>query len=57
MRSTPNPLKAIFKLSKMDIVERSRYDLSFKFSLEVAPGDLHTEPRSLNNFDNYPKKI
>jgi transposase len=30
-------LKAIFELSDMDIVERSRYDMSFKYFLDMAP--------------------
>lgn len=33
------PLKAIFELSDIDIVERSRYDLSFKYFLRMAPED------------------
>ncbi|MDQ0058946.1 transposase [Paenibacillus harenae] len=30
-------LKAIFELSDVDVVERSRYDMSFKFFLQMAP--------------------
>ena len=30
-------LKAIFELSDVDIVERSKYDLSFKYFLGMAP--------------------
>ncbi|SDC72057.1 Transposase domain [Paenibacillus sp. UNCCL117] len=40
-------LKAIFELSDVDIVERSRYDLSFKFFLDMAPEDPVIEPSSL----------
>src|SRR5262245_20289397 len=39
-------LKAIFELSDVDIVERSRYDLSFKFFLDMAPEDPVIEPSS-----------
>ncbi|TDL93408.1 transposase, partial [Macrococcus brunensis] len=30
-------LKVIFDLSDVDVVERSRYDMSFKFFLDMAP--------------------
>lgn len=43
-------LKAIFELSDVDIVERSRYDLSFKFFLDMAPEDPVIEPSSLTKF-------
>lgn len=43
-------LKAIFELSDVDIVERSRYDLSFKFFLDMAPEDPIIEPSSLTKF-------
>ncbi|PZD93702.1 IS1182 family transposase [Paenibacillus sambharensis] len=43
-------LKAIFELSDVDIVERSRYDLSFKFFLDMAPEDPIIESSSLTKF-------
>ncbi|TVY08431.1 IS1182 family transposase [Paenibacillus cremeus] len=43
-------LKAIFELSDVDIVERSRYDLSFKFFLDMAPEDPVIESSSLTKF-------
>ena len=43
-------LKAIFELSDVDIVERSRYDLSFKFFLHMAPEDPVIDPSSLTKF-------
>ncbi|WP_336838737.1 transposase, partial [Sphingobacterium siyangense] len=30
-------LKAIYAVSDVDVVERSRYDMSFKYFLEMAP--------------------
>lgn len=43
-------LKAIFELSDVDIVERSRYDLSFKYFLGMAPEDSVIDPSSLTKF-------
>lgn len=43
-------LKAIFELSDVDIVERSKYDLSFKYFLGVAPEDMVIDPSSLTKF-------
>jgi IS5 family transposase len=43
-------LKAIFELSDMDIVERSKYDLSFKYFLGMAPEDSVIDPSSLTKF-------
>jgi hypothetical protein len=43
-------LKAIFELSDDDIVERSRYDMSFKYFLLMAPEDPVIEPSSLTKF-------
>lgn len=43
-------LKAIFELSDVDIVERSRYDLSFKYFLGMAPEDPVIDPSSLTKF-------
>ena len=43
-------LKAIFELSDIDIVERSRYDMSFKYFLEMAPEDAVIDSSSLTKF-------
>lgn len=43
-------LKTIFELSDVDIVERSRYDLSFKYFLGMAPEDPVIDPSSLTKF-------
>lgn len=43
-------LKAIFELSDVDIVERSKYDMSFKFFLGMAPEDSVIDPSSLTKF-------
>ncbi|MFB5270033.1 IS1182 family transposase [Paenibacillus enshidis] len=43
-------LKAIFELSDADIVERSRYDLSFKYFLGMAPEDSVIDSSSLTKF-------
>ena len=43
-------LKAIFKLSDADIVEWSRYDLSFKFFLHMAPEEAVIDSSSLTKF-------
>ena len=43
-------LKAIFELSDADIVERSRYDLSFKYFLGMAPEDDVIDSSSLTKF-------
>ena len=43
-------LKAIFELSDVDIVERSKYDMSFKYFLDMAPEDAVIEPSSLTKF-------
>jgi transposase len=43
-------LKAIFELSDVDIVDRSRYDLSFKYFLGMAPEDPVIDPSSLTKF-------
>jgi len=43
-------LKAIFKLSDIDIVERSKYDMSFKYFLHMAPEDPVIDPSSLTKF-------
>ncbi|MFA9459200.1 transposase, partial [Halalkalibacter sp. AB-rgal2] len=43
-------LKTIFDLSDVDIVERSKYDMSFKYFLGMAPEDSVIEPSSLTKF-------
>ena len=43
-------LKSIFDLSDVDIVERSKYDMSFKYFLDMAPEDAVIEPSSLTKF-------
>lgn len=43
-------LKSIFDLSDMDIVERSKYDMSFKYFLDMAPEDGVINPSSLTKF-------
>jgi hypothetical protein len=43
-------LKVIFELSDVDIVERSKYDMSFKYFLDMAPEDDVIEPSSLTKF-------
>ncbi|GMK38806.1 hypothetical protein PCCS19_18600 [Paenibacillus sp. CCS19] len=43
-------LKAIFELSDIDIVERSKYDMSFKYFLDMAPEDPVIDASSLTKF-------
>jgi transposase len=43
-------LKSIFDLSDVDIVERSKYDMSFKYFLNMAPEEPVIEPSSLTKF-------
>ncbi len=43
-------LKVIYKLSDIDVVERSRYDMSFKFFLGMTPEECVIEPSSLTKF-------
>jgi len=43
-------LKAIFELSDVDIVERSKYDMSFKYFLDMAPEEAVIESSSLTKF-------
>ena len=43
-------LKSIYDLSDVDIVERSRYDMSFKYFLDMAPEDAVIDPSSLTKF-------
>ncbi|WP_066069305.1 IS1182 family transposase [Neobacillus soli] len=43
-------LKTIFDLSDVDVVERSKYDMSFKYFLYMAPEEPVIEPSSLTKF-------
>ena len=43
-------LKSIYDLSDMDVVERSRYDMSFKYFLDMSPEETVINPSSLTKF-------
>jgi transposase len=43
-------LKSIFDLSDVDIVERSKYDMSFKYFLDMTPEEDVIDPSSLTKF-------
>ncbi|MDT3494626.1 IS1182 family transposase [Bacillus toyonensis] len=43
-------LKSIFDLSDVDVVERSKYDMSFKYFLDMSPEDKVIDPSSLTKF-------
>ncbi|WP_344770104.1 IS1182 family transposase [Pedobacter ginsengiterrae] len=43
-------LKTIFTVSDVDVVERSRYDMSFKYFLEMYPEEDVINPSSLTKF-------
>ena len=43
-------LKAIYELSDVDVVERSKYDMSFEYFLDMAPEDSVIEPSLLIRF-------
>jgi len=43
-------LKSIYTLSDVDVVERSKYDMSFKYFLEMAPEEDVIESSSLTKF-------
>src|SRR5699024_9103660 len=43
-------LKSIYDLSDVDVVERSKYDMSFKYFLEMTPEDEVINPSSLTKF-------
>ena len=43
-------LKVIDNISDVDVVERSRYDLSYKYFLDMAPEDTVINPSSLTKF-------
>lgn len=39
-------LKSIYDLSDIDVVERSKYDMSFKYFLDMAPEEAVINPSS-----------
>lgn len=43
-------LKCINNVSDIDVVERSKYDMSFKYFLDMAPEDPVIDPSSLTKF-------
>lgn len=43
-------LKTIYDVSDVDVVERSRYDMSFKYFLDMSPEDDVINPSSLTKF-------
>ena len=43
-------LKSIYNLSDIDVVERSKYDMSFKYFLDMAPEESVINPSSLTKF-------
>lgn len=43
-------LKSIYDLSNVDVVERSKYDMSFKYFLHMAPEEPVIDPSSLTKF-------
>ena len=43
-------LKTIYTVSDVDVVDRSRYDMSFKYFLEMAPEEGVIDPSSLTKF-------
>lgn len=43
-------LKTIYTVSDVDVVERSRYDMSFKYFLEMSPEEEVIDPSSLTKF-------
>lgn len=43
-------LKSIFDISDVDVVERSKYDMSFKYFLDMAPEEGVMDPSSLTKF-------
>ncbi|MED3086439.1 IS1182 family transposase [Bacillus toyonensis] len=46
-------LKTIYDLSDVDVVERSKYDMSFKYFLDMAPEEHVIEPSSLIKFRKF----
>ena len=43
-------LKSIYHLSGVDVVERSKYDMSFKYFLDMAPEEAVINSSSLTKF-------
>ncbi len=43
-------LKSIYDLSDVDVVERSKYDMSFKYFLDMAPEEAVINSSSLTKF-------
>jgi len=43
-------LKSIYDLSDADVVERSKYDMSFKYFLDMAPEEEVIDSSSLSKF-------
>ena len=43
-------LKTIYTVSDVDVVERSRYDMSFKYFLDMSPEESVINPSSLTKF-------
>src|SRR3954453_20799220 len=43
-------LKTIYTVSDVDVVERSLYDMSFKYFLDMTPEDGVIDPSSLTKF-------
>ena len=43
-------LKSVYDLSDADVVERSKYDMSFKYFLDMAPEEKVIHPSSLTKF-------
>src|SRR3954471_22120676 len=43
-------LKSIYDLSDVDVIERSKYDMSFKYFLDMTPEDSVIDPSSLTKF-------
>jgi transposase len=43
-------LKTVYTVSDVDVVERSRYDMSFKYFLEMSPEEDVIDPSSLTKF-------
>jgi transposase len=50
-------LKSIFDISDVDVVERSKYDLSFKYFLGMAPEENVIDASSLTKFRKLRLKI
>lgn len=43
-------LKTIYRISDVDVVERSRFDMSFKYFLDMSPEETVIAPSSLTKF-------